>query len=108
MSNLVQLVVWLAVLVLVCLPLYLVMRDVRKQRIYRPEQPVKVAFLTDYVSIWLANGDLITVSLDVFPWLKEATPKERANYEFDALSVYWPDLDDGIDIDWLLQVPEAA
>ncbi len=37
-------------------------------------------------------------------WLKEATPEERSHWEIEpgGFAIYWPDLDDGVEIQHLL------
>ncbi|WP_119065280.1 DUF2442 domain-containing protein [Aggregatilinea lenta] len=50
--------------------------------------------------VWLTLRDsrIVSMPLGFFPWLEQATPEQRANYEFAPFSIYWPDLDDGIDV----------
>jgi hypothetical protein len=74
-----------------------------KQKIYRPEQPVVLRLANDTVYVTLANGIVLSAPLSRFPWLANASAEQRNNYEFDAYLVYWPDLDDAIDIDWLME-----
>lgn len=74
----------------------------RKQRIYRPEQPVKVEFIDDSIIVTLADGRVLRQPLPDFPWLNQASPEQRIHYELDPFSIYWPDWDDGIDIDWMI------
>jgi hypothetical protein len=35
-----------------------------------------------------------------FPWLEKATPERQRNYQANAISIYWPDLEDGIDMEY--------
>jgi len=50
--------------------------------------------------VWLTLRDsrIVSMPLSFFPWLEQATPEQRANYEFSPISIYWPELDDGIDV----------
>ena len=65
------------------------------------------------------DGDLLTVSLDDgrelslslvrvpwLRWLREATPEQRGYWTLEprGFAVYWPDLDDGIEIRHLLSL----
>lgn len=54
--------------------------------------------------IWVTLKDkrVIGAPLDWFPWLAKATPEQQANFELYPFSVYWLDLDDGLDIEALL------
>jgi len=36
--------------------------------------------------------------LSFFPWLEQATPEQRGNYVLAPFAIYWPDLEDGIDV----------
>ena len=57
--------------------------------------------------ITLRDSRIVSMPLAFFPWLEQATPEQRANYELYPEQIYWPDLDDGIDIyafvtgDWI-------
>jgi hypothetical protein len=54
--------------------------------------------------IWITLQDkrIIAAPLNWFPWLATASAQEQATFELHPLSIYWPDLDDGIDIAALL------
>lgn len=48
-----------------------------------------------------ALDDLRTgLPLDAFPWLEHATPEQQRNYQASPISIYWPDLEDGIDMEY--------
>jgi hypothetical protein len=55
--------------------------------------------------IALADGREIGVPLSRFPWLKQATAAQRKAWHIEprGFAVYWDDLDDGIEIDHLLE-----
>jgi hypothetical protein len=50
------------------------------------------------VLLTLRDGRIVSMPLSFFPWLERATPEQRANYVFAPFSIYWPDLEDGIDV----------
>lgn len=63
-----------------------------------PDQVVRVEFTATHVALHLADGRIIANPLTWHPWLAAADPQQRANVEQYALSVYFPDLDDGLDV----------
>jgi hypothetical protein len=69
----------------------------------RPDRPVKVTVGDNQVSVTLADGRTIANPLDWHPWLKHAAPEQQANVQMLTFSVYWPDLDEGLDIQGMLQ-----
>jgi hypothetical protein len=77
------------------------------------DRPV-AAFIRDgKVWVTLADGRVIANPLDWHPWLADATPDQQANMELHGLSVDWPDLDEGLDIQGMLQgirpgIPDLA
>ncbi len=61
----------------------------------------------------LDDGRAIRVPFTEVPWLKwlaKATPKQRASWVLEpgGLAVYWPDLDDGIEVCHLLDSQPIA
>ena len=72
---------------------------VKRQPILKDDQPVAVGYEGSDVVVTLANGEVLRNPLSDHPWLASATPEQRRNVEFDALSVWWPDLDEGLDIE---------
>ncbi len=69
---------------------------------YETDRPIKVDIHDDKVWVTLADGRVIANPLDWHPWLAQSTPEQRANVELDAFSVYWPDLDEGLDVQGML------
>lgn len=55
------------------------------------------------VYVVLADGRIIGNPLAWHPWLAAATPEQRQNVELYELSVYFPDLDDGLDVVGMLK-----
>jgi hypothetical protein len=52
--------------------------------------------------VWVTFNDqrVIGLPLKFFPWLEKATTEQQRNYEANPISVYWPDLEDGIDMEY--------
>jgi len=57
-----------------------------------------VRFQNDSVFIDLADGRVIGMPLNWFPWLHSATETQRESYDLRGDSVYWEELDEGIDL----------
>ena len=70
---------------------------------YDTDRPVAVTVNEDEVIVTLADGRRIGNPLEWFPWLAAATEAQLANVELDAFSAYWPDLDEGLDIEGMLR-----
>ncbi len=67
------------------------------------DQVIAVDFQNEIVYLRLADGRVIGNPLDWHPWLAQATPEQRANVEMYELSVYFPDLDDGLDVEEMMK-----
>jgi len=70
---------------------------------YDTDRPVAVAVGEAEVTVTLADGRRIGNPLGWFPWLADATADQRARVELDAFSVYWPELDEGLDVEGMLR-----
>lgn len=70
---------------------------------FRAEQPVGVEIKNNQVSVTLADGRIISNPLDWHPWLKNATPVQQSNVELWVFSIWWPDLDEGLDIEGMIR-----
>ena len=70
-----------------------------------PDPRIKDIRVTeDLITAYLVDGRTISVPL-AWSWrLSEATPGQRANYEFigDGLGVHWPDIDEDISAEGML------
>ena len=66
------------------------------------DRPVHVAIREGRVWVALADGRVIANPLDWHPWLVQASPEQQAHVELNAFSVYWPDLDEGLDIQGMM------
>ncbi len=67
------------------------------------DRPVAVQIVDGLVTVTLADGRVISNPLDWHPWLANATPAQQAYVEYHAFSIDWPDLDEGLDIQGMLQ-----
>lgn len=66
-------------------------------------QVIRVDFENLMVFLRLADGRVIGNPLDWHPWLAQASPEQHANVEMYELSVYFPDLDDGLDVEEMMR-----
>ncbi len=69
----------------------------------------KVTFDQDYLLILLADGREIRLCLSKFTWLHwlaNANSDQKANWSLEpgGFAIYWPDLDDGIEVKHLLSL----
>lgn len=65
--------------------------------------PTKVVIKDNQVIVSLADGNVVSNPLDWHPWLKDADPKKLENVELSLFSVWWPDLDEGLDIEGMMR-----
>ena len=68
-----------------------------------PNQVVSIEYHDDKVFLRLADGREIGNPLSWHPWLEKATQAQRDHVELYELSVYWPDLDDGLDVEEMMK-----
>ena len=73
------------------------------QSILNNRCPVDVTFTETDVIVTLSDESKISHPLDWHVWLQDATPQQRQHYELYASSVFWPDLDEGLDIEAMLR-----
>lgn len=62
-----------------------------------------VDFRDEMVYLLLGDGRVIGNPIHWHPWLEKATTEERANVELYEMSAYWPDLDDGLDVEEMMK-----
>ena len=67
-------------------------------------QAQRIDFDDRAFTIHLADGRQLTIPLDWYPRLQQATPAERQNWQLlgDGYAIEWPDLDEHIGITGLL------
>ncbi|MBC7872007.1 MAG: DUF2442 domain-containing protein [Chitinophagaceae bacterium] len=63
---------------------------------------VAVELNEKYLIITTRDERIIYVPLAWFPWLINATTEQRADYENNQASIYWPQLDDGVSMQVIL------
>ncbi|MBI3158459.1 MAG: DUF2442 domain-containing protein [Chloroflexi bacterium] len=64
-----------------------------------------VKFTDDAMQVTLSDGREISVPLEWFPRLRQATPAQRAHWRLIAngIGLHWPDLDEDISVEGLLR-----
>jgi hypothetical protein len=65
-------------------------------------------FVPDALVVQLEDGRSLTVPLEWFPRLRDATSEQRNRWEpiGPGLGFHWPDLDEGISVAGLLGLPD--
>jgi hypothetical protein len=65
-------------------------------------------FVPDAFVVHLTDGRSLTVPLEWFPRLRDATPEQRERYEFSGqgYAIHWPDLDEDISVPGLFGLPD--
>ncbi len=63
-----------------------------------------VRFDSDMIHVLLLDGREISVPLEWFPTLREATDKQRGNWRLigSGVGIHWDDLDEDISVEGLL------
>jgi hypothetical protein len=67
----------------------------------------KVEFTKSELVVTLADGRKITTPLDWYPRLKNASNKQRANFEIMPMGIHWPELDEDLSIAGMLKGQRA-
>ncbi len=67
------------------------------------DRVIAVEFREKMVYLRLADGRVIGNPLEWHPWLANATQQQRQEVELYELSVYWPQLDDGLDVEEMMR-----
>ena len=67
-----------------------------------PPAILEVTVNNELLGFHLEDGRFISVPLAFYPTLALATPEERASFEINGSSVYWPELDADIGAEGLL------
>ena len=67
-----------------------------------------VEFVPDAFVVHLEDGRSLTVPIEWFPRLRDATPDEQGRWELigPGLGIRWPDLDEDISVAGLLSQPD--
>jgi hypothetical protein len=68
----------------------------------RPPEPRArgLEFIPGALVVHLEDGRSLTVPLECFPWLRDATPEQRLRYEVigRGLAIHWPDIAEDISV----------
>ena len=67
-----------------------------------------IDFIPDAFVVHLQDGRSLTVPIEWFPRLRDATPDQRSRYEFSGhgYGIHWPELDEDISVPGLLGLPD--
>ncbi len=73
-----------------------------------PALAKSVRFSTGRMHVLLADGREISIPLDRFPRLQQASPAQRRKWQISAFGtgIRWPDIDEDIGVAGILGVPE--
>ncbi len=65
----------------------------------------EISFDSDILKVFLSDGREISVPLEWFPKLRDASSEARQNWRLigRGLGVHWPELDEDISLEGLLQ-----
>ena len=66
-----------------------------------------IEFVPDALVVHLEDGRSLTVPIEWFPRLRDATPEQRNRYEFSGhgYGIHWPEIDEDISVASLLGLP---
>ena len=67
-----------------------------------------IEFVPDRLVVHLEDGRSLTVPLEWFPSLRDATPEQRENWRLigPGTGIHWPELDEDISVAGLLGFPD--
>lgn len=67
-----------------------------------------IEFVGDAFVVHLLDGRSLTVPLEWFPRLRDATTEQRARFEFSGhgYGIHWPELDEDLSVPGLLGLPD--
>jgi hypothetical protein len=68
----------------------------------------RVEFVPDALVVHLEDGRSLSVPLQWFPRLRDATPEQRNNWRLigPGTGIHWPDIDEDISVAGLLGLPD--
>jgi len=77
-----------------------------------PERPraVRIDVTEDELVVQVADGRVLSVPLEWFPRLRDATPEQRGKFRFigDGSGIHWPDVDEDLSVAALFARPSPA
>lgn len=67
---------------------------------------IEVSFSKDYLHVTIADGREISVPLEWFPRLRNATEKQRKNWRMigGGIGIHWEAIDEDISVENLLSI----
>lgn len=74
-----------------------------KFKIYGSTHPIHVTIHDSKLWVELEDERVISTPLHWYTWLAEATSEQQHNIELLPDAVYWPDLDEGLEIEGMLR-----
>ena len=68
----------------------------------------EVEFVPDAFVVHLVDGRSLSVPLEWFPLLRDATPEQREHWELigPGIGIHWPELDEDSSVAGLLGLPD--
>ncbi len=70
---------------------------------YARIRPVSVTVDSEYLWVTLKDGRIIGTPVEWYPWLQGASEPERQHVELLPDGIYWAGLDEGLEIEGMLQ-----
>jgi hypothetical protein len=69
---------------------------------------MSIQFVPDGLTLELKDGRTLTVPLEWFPRLRDASEADREAFELygDGYAIHWPNLDEDISVPGLLGLPD--
>jgi hypothetical protein len=69
---------------------------------------MSIQFVPDGLTLELKDGRTLTVPLEWFPRLRDASEVDRETFELygDGYAIHWPNLDEDISVPGLLGLPD--
>jgi hypothetical protein len=74
-----------------------------QEQMYAKIRPVAVTTDPEYLWVTLKDGRIIGTPLAWYPWLLQASESQRAQFELLPDGVYWSELDEGLEVEGMLQ-----
>jgi len=64
----------------------------------------KVWFENDFLCVALSDGREVRIPVDFYPRLRDATDKQRKNYELIGVGtgIHWPDVDEDLSVEGII------
>jgi hypothetical protein len=75
------------------------------EKVVNKPQVKKVYFIRNMLCVLLEDGREIRVPLEYYPRLKNATAKQRKNYQIigNGTGIYWPDIDEDLSVEAIIE-----